>query len=140
MIHQHTLLVHARHLQLEQAAEELLDRHVDVLINCAGISSRGSVVETQIEVDRRLMDVNLWGAVALTKAVLPGEYLLTNYGVCLLRLLSSENTNALYALPVVRIWLAVCWQLQLSLRCVVSIAIASALVNSILTTTAILAL
>jgi short-subunit dehydrogenase len=64
-----------------QAAEQLLDRHIDVLINCAGISSRGSVVETQIEVDRRLMDVNFWGAVALTKAVLPGKCMLAHYEI-----------------------------------------------------------
>jgi dehydrogenase/reductase SDR family protein 7B len=45
--------------------------HVDVLVHNGGISMRGAVVDTALEVDRRLMDVNYFGAVALTKAVLP---------------------------------------------------------------------
>jgi dehydrogenase/reductase SDR family protein 7B len=45
--------------------------HVDILIHNGGISMRGAVEDTALEVDRRLMDVNYFGAVALTKAVLP---------------------------------------------------------------------
>ncbi|CAM9904736.1 unnamed protein product, partial [Phaeothamnion confervicola] len=44
---------------------------VDVLVNCAGISTRGSVSDTALAVDRRVMDANFFGPVALTKAVLP---------------------------------------------------------------------
>ncbi|KAL5473069.1 hypothetical protein EMCRGX_G027510 [Ephydatia muelleri] len=44
---------------------------VDILINNAGISSRGGVVETDIGVDRKLMEVNFFGPVTLTKALLP---------------------------------------------------------------------
>lgn len=44
---------------------------VDVLIHCGGISQRGRALETSLEVDKRLMDVNFFGTVALTKAILP---------------------------------------------------------------------
>jgi len=45
---------------------------VDVLINNAGISYRGTAVNTDISVDIKLMVVNYFGQIALTKAVLPG--------------------------------------------------------------------
>ncbi len=45
--------------------------HVDVLINNAGISQRSKVQDTTLEVDRQLMEVDFFGPVALTKALLP---------------------------------------------------------------------
>lgn len=44
---------------------------VDVLVNNGGISQRSLVGETAIEVDRKIMEVNFFGAVGLTKALLP---------------------------------------------------------------------
>jgi short-subunit dehydrogenase len=44
---------------------------VDVLVNNGGISQRSLVGETPIEVDRKIMEVNFFGAVGLTKALLP---------------------------------------------------------------------
>lgn len=44
---------------------------VDILLNNAGISQRSYVLETELSVDRRLMEVNYFGTVALTKAILP---------------------------------------------------------------------
>ena len=44
---------------------------IDVVINNAGISQRGLTVETSMEVDRRIMEINFFGNIALTKAVLP---------------------------------------------------------------------
>ncbi|MBK9335882.1 MAG: SDR family oxidoreductase [Lewinellaceae bacterium] len=44
---------------------------VDILINCGGISQRSLVLDTPLEVDKRLMEVNFFGTVALTKAILP---------------------------------------------------------------------
>ncbi len=44
--------------------------YVDILINNAGMSYRGNVLETSIEVDQRLMDVNYFGPLALTKGKL----------------------------------------------------------------------
>lgn len=44
---------------------------VDILINNGGISQRSMVVDTTLDVDRRLMEVNYFGTVGLTKALLP---------------------------------------------------------------------
>lgn len=44
---------------------------IDILINNAGISQRGLVKDTKLDVDRKIMEINYFGAVALTKAVLP---------------------------------------------------------------------
>lgn len=40
---------------------------VDILINNAGISYRGEISSTQIQVDERLMAVNYFGQIALIK-------------------------------------------------------------------------
>jgi short-subunit dehydrogenase len=45
--------------------------HIDLLINNAGISQRSLVKDTTLDVDRRIMEVDYFGPVALTKAVLP---------------------------------------------------------------------
>lgn len=45
--------------------------HVDILVNNGGVSQRSLAHETQIAVDKRIMDINYIGTVALTKAILP---------------------------------------------------------------------
>jgi short-subunit dehydrogenase len=44
---------------------------VDILINNGGISQRSLALETSLEVDRRIMEVDYFGTVALTKLVVP---------------------------------------------------------------------
>lgn len=44
---------------------------IDMLVNNAGISQRGRVAETEMLVLQRVFQVNFFGAVAMTKAVLP---------------------------------------------------------------------
>ncbi len=46
-------------------------KRIDVLVNNGGLSQRSEVHETPMEVDRRIMEVNYFGNVALTKLVLP---------------------------------------------------------------------
>ena len=55
------------------ARDKVLERYgkIDVLINNGGISQRSRVEETALEVDRRVMEINYFGAIGLTKAVLP---------------------------------------------------------------------
>ncbi|WP_040278462.1 SDR family oxidoreductase [Psychroserpens damuponensis] len=44
---------------------------IDVLVNNGGISQRSPIIDTTIAVDRKLMEVDYLGTVALSKAVLP---------------------------------------------------------------------
>lgn len=44
---------------------------VDVLVNNAGVSQRSSVRDTELSTGRQLMEVNFFGAAALTRALLP---------------------------------------------------------------------
>ncbi len=44
---------------------------IDVLVNNGGVSQRSLVKDTNISVDKRLMDINYLGTVALSKALLP---------------------------------------------------------------------
>lgn len=44
---------------------------IDFLIHCGGISQRAFASETSIEIDRKIMEINFFGTVALTKSVLP---------------------------------------------------------------------
>ncbi|WP_297334892.1 SDR family oxidoreductase [Algoriphagus sp.] len=44
---------------------------VDTLLHNAGISQRSLIKETGLSVDRKLMEINFFGTVALTKAILP---------------------------------------------------------------------
>ncbi|MGD8426382.1 MAG: SDR family oxidoreductase [Balneolaceae bacterium] len=58
---------------LAKKANQALDiyGHVDYLFNNAGISQRSLAIDTQIDVLRRVMEINFFGTVILTKAVLP---------------------------------------------------------------------
>ena len=44
---------------------------IDILVNNGGISQRAFAKDTSIEVDKKIMEINYTGTVALTKAVLP---------------------------------------------------------------------
>jgi short-subunit dehydrogenase len=63
----------ASRTSIEQAVEVAIGHfgRVDVLINNGGISQRSLTWETPLEVDQKIMNVNFFGAVILTKAVLP---------------------------------------------------------------------
>lgn len=54
-------------------AQEALEAfgQIDVLMNNGGISQRSTVLDTDMVVYRRLMEINYFGAIALTKQVLP---------------------------------------------------------------------
>lgn len=55
------------------AVATVLERcgQIDLLFNNGGLGQRGLAAHTPLDVDRRLMEVNYFGQVALTKAVLP---------------------------------------------------------------------
>lgn len=44
---------------------------IDILVNNAGITHRSRILETSVDVDRRIMEVNYFGPVTLAKHVVP---------------------------------------------------------------------
>jgi short-subunit dehydrogenase len=58
-------------LQLCAEAAIQVFGHVDILINNGGISQRSLAKDTTIDVDRRVMEIDYFGTVALTKYLIP---------------------------------------------------------------------
>jgi short-subunit dehydrogenase len=60
--------------QVKLRAEEVLNTFgkVDVLMNNGGISQRALAVDTPVEIDRKIMEIDYFAGVILCKAVLPG--------------------------------------------------------------------
>jgi short-subunit dehydrogenase len=58
-------------LQLTTEAAIQLFGNIDILINNGGISQRSLAKESQLAVDRKIMEVDYFGTVALTKYLLP---------------------------------------------------------------------
>ena len=46
--------------------------HIDLIIHSGGVSQRSLAIETDLLVAQRIMDINFWGSVAITQAILPG--------------------------------------------------------------------
>jgi short-subunit dehydrogenase len=44
---------------------------IDILINNGGIGQRSLLAQTSLEIDRRIMEINYFGAIALTKYLIP---------------------------------------------------------------------
>ena len=59
--------------EVEKAADTVLQEfgYVDVMVNNGGISQRSLVVETLVEVDRKIMEIDYFSGVILTKKLLP---------------------------------------------------------------------
>lgn len=58
-------------LKLSADAAIQLFGHVDVLINNGGISQRALAKETTLEVDRKIMEIDYFGTISLTKHMIP---------------------------------------------------------------------
>lgn len=58
---------------LPEKVQAVLDHfgRVDLLVNNGGIGQRALAADTDLSVDRRIMEINYFGTIALTKAVLP---------------------------------------------------------------------
>ncbi|MDX2415489.1 MAG: SDR family NAD(P)-dependent oxidoreductase, partial [Bacteroidales bacterium] len=54
---------------VQEQIEEL--KRIDFLINLGGVSQRARIEETPLSLDRKIMEINYFGTIALTKAVLP---------------------------------------------------------------------
>lgn len=60
-------------LDAATVVQQVLDNfgRLDLLIHSGGVSQRATVLETSMAVQRRIMEINYFGAIALTHAVLP---------------------------------------------------------------------
>lgn len=58
---------------IDKATNALLDNHghIDILINNAGISQRSLTLDTEMEVYHRLMNINYFGVIQMSKILLP---------------------------------------------------------------------
>jgi len=58
---------------LADITESVISKHgyVDIMLHAGGISQRSLAIDTSLEVDRRVMEIDYFGTVALTKALLP---------------------------------------------------------------------
>jgi len=59
--------------EIKSVAKEVLSSNtrIDCLFNVGGISQRSLVIEAGLEIDRNIFEVNFFGTIALTKAILP---------------------------------------------------------------------
>jgi dehydrogenase/reductase SDR family protein 7B len=59
--------------QINSQTETVLAKfgRIDVLVNNGGISQRSLAKDTPLEIDRKIMEVNFFGQIAITKSVLP---------------------------------------------------------------------
>ena len=64
------VLEHDRAVEIVNKAVSFFGR-VDIFIHNAGISQRATAMETTLEVEKRIINVNYFGGIALTKALLP---------------------------------------------------------------------
>jgi short-subunit dehydrogenase len=62
-----------KHDEIFHIAKETISKlgTIDVLVNNAGISQRSLAKETDFQVDTHIIDINLLGTIAITKAILP---------------------------------------------------------------------
>lgn len=58
---------------IEPIAKQVLEQfgRIDILINNAGVSQRSLVLDTPIANDRKVMEIDYFGTIILTKAILP---------------------------------------------------------------------
>lgn len=81
---------------LDSKAEEAIRiyGHIDLLINSGGISQRSLALTTEMQTEQRLMNVNFWGTVTLSKAVIRN---MINHGggkiVCISSLVGKFGTR-----------------------------------------------
>ena len=84
------------HQSLSSKADEALKifGKIDILINSGGISQRSLALETDLLTEKRFININFWGTVILSKAILP-QMIAQNTGsiVCISSLVGKFGTK-----------------------------------------------
>ncbi|MEA3448904.1 MAG: SDR family NAD(P)-dependent oxidoreductase [Bacteroidota bacterium] len=59
--------------EIEKSADQMLEKHksLDRIVFVNGISQRGKAINTSIVIDRKIMEINYFGIILLTKKLLP---------------------------------------------------------------------
>ncbi|MCA1756804.1 MAG: SDR family NAD(P)-dependent oxidoreductase [Bacteroidales bacterium] len=68
---------------------------IDYLINLGGVSQRATILETPLWLDRRIMEINYFGTIALSKAVLP--HMIKNGGG---HILATSSISGRFGFPL----------------------------------------
>jgi short-subunit dehydrogenase len=81
----------------EKTAEQVVSEmgKIDFLINLGGVSQRATILETPLWLDRRIMEINYFGTIALSKAVLP--YMIKNGGG---HILATSSISGRFGFPL----------------------------------------
>jgi dehydrogenase/reductase SDR family member 7B len=81
---------------LAEKSDEAWDRFagLDYVFLNAGMSVRDLVVESKLEIERKIMDINFWGPVAITKALLKKKALESS-----LHLVLTSSLSGKYGVP-----------------------------------------
>jgi dehydrogenase/reductase SDR family member 7B len=75
-------------------AEKAFGR-IDILVNNGGVSQRAMALETPVDIDRRIMEINYFSGVILTKAILPGM-IARGYG----HIIAISSVTGKYGFPL----------------------------------------
>ena len=61
------------HDKISNKVEEAISKtgQIDILVNNAGISQRSSVADSSLAIDKKIFDINFFGNVGITRALLP---------------------------------------------------------------------
>lgn len=82
--------------ELPEEAEKAIVRfgRIDILVNNGGVGFRGIASETSLDLDQRVMNINYFSGVALTKALLP-EWLASSSG----HVVQISSVQGFFGLP-----------------------------------------
>ena len=63
----------SKHEEIQKTVDGILKEYpkIDILISNGGISQRSYAIETPVDIDRKILEINFFGAITLTKALLP---------------------------------------------------------------------
>jgi dehydrogenase/reductase SDR family member 7B len=83
--------------EVEQAADEVLDKYgsIDFLFNNGGVSQRSTAIETPLSIDRKIMEVNFFSGLILTKKLLPA--MIKNGGG---HIIATSSISGLFGFPL----------------------------------------
>lgn len=68
---------------------------IDIFINNGGVTQRSFIIDTPIEIDRKIMEIDYFGGVIITKAILP-KMIENNYG----HIVSISSISGCFGFPL----------------------------------------